>query len=278
MKVMTALRNDPSGSRPPSLDRRRRGLQHHLEVGEIDPAEGEPDRRHDDVLDERRDHGAERRADDHADREGQGVGLEQEPLELGQHRCPPSSARSAATSLIASRGRCYPCAPSQPPRGGGTAWTRRFATRSPRLLVRRTHARHRQRDARRRAAQRHARQVALSMLNRHGLIAGATGTGKTKTLQLLAGQLSKAGVPVFAADIKGDLSGIALPGDAANPKVQERATSLGWDVRGPRPPRRVPVADGQARARRSARPSIPSVRCCSARCSISTRPRRASSR
>src|SRR5688572_17790515 len=71
-------------------------------------------------------------------------------------------------------------------------------------------------------------RVALSMLNRHGLIAGATGTGKTKTLQLLAGQLSKAGVPVFAADIKGDLSGIALPGDAANPKVQERASSLAW--------------------------------------------------
>ena len=49
-------------------------------------------------------------------------------------------------------------------------------------------------------------QVALSMLNRHGLIAGATGTGKTKTLQLLAGQLSEAGVPVFVADIKGDLT------------------------------------------------------------------------
>ncbi len=71
--------------------------------------------------------------------------------------------------------------------------------------------------------------VALSILNRHGLVAGATGTGKTKTLQLMAGQLSKAGVPVFAADIKGDLSGIALPGDAANPKVQERATSLAWE-------------------------------------------------
>ena len=71
-------------------------------------------------------------------------------------------------------------------------------------------------------------QVALSMMNRHGLIAGATGTGKTKTLQLLAGQLSKAGVPVFISDIKGDVSGIAAPGDDANPKVQERVASLGW--------------------------------------------------
>jgi len=71
-------------------------------------------------------------------------------------------------------------------------------------------------------------QVALSMLNRHGLIAGATGTGKTKTLQLMAGQLSKAGVPVFVADIKGDLTGLAAPGDGANPKVVERVNSLGW--------------------------------------------------
>jgi uncharacterized protein len=72
-------------------------------------------------------------------------------------------------------------------------------------------------------------QVALSILNRHGLIAGATGTGKTKTLQLLAGQLSKAGVPVFVADIKGDLTGLAAPGDATNAKLQERVTSLAWD-------------------------------------------------
>src|SRR6187397_462932 len=70
-------------------------------------------------------------------------------------------------------------------------------------------------------------QVALSMLNRHGLIAGATGTGKTKTLQLMAGQLSRAGVPSFVADIKGDLTGLAAPGDASNPKVQERMASLG---------------------------------------------------
>src|SRR3954462_14295995 len=62
-------------------------------------------------------------------------------------------------------------------------------------------------------------QVALSMLNRHGLIAGATGTGKTKSLQLLAGQLSDAGVPVLVADVKGDVTGIATPGDGANPKV-----------------------------------------------------------
>ncbi len=71
-------------------------------------------------------------------------------------------------------------------------------------------------------------QVALSMLNRHGLIAGATGTGKTKTLQLMAGQLSKAGVPVFVADIKGDLTGLAAPGDPTNAKLVERVTSLDW--------------------------------------------------
>ncbi|MGI8928599.1 MAG: helicase HerA-like domain-containing protein [Candidatus Limnocylindrales bacterium] len=70
-------------------------------------------------------------------------------------------------------------------------------------------------------------QVALSILNRHGLIAGATGTGKTKTLQLMAGQLSRAGVPSFVADVKGDLTGLAKPGDASNPKIQERMTSLG---------------------------------------------------
>ena len=67
-------------------------------------------------------------------------------------------------------------------------------------------------------------RIPLAMLNRHGLVAGATGTGKTKTLQLLAEQLSAAGVPVFAADIKGDLSGLSVPGQE-NPKVAERAAS-----------------------------------------------------
>jgi uncharacterized protein len=71
-------------------------------------------------------------------------------------------------------------------------------------------------------------QVALSMLNRHGLIAGATGTGKTKTLQLMAGQLSRAGAPVFVSDIKGDLTGMAAPGATGHPKLVERTESMAW--------------------------------------------------
>ncbi len=76
-------------------------------------------------------------------------------------------------------------------------------------------------------------RIPLAMLNRHGLVAGATGTGKTKTLQLLAEQLSAAGVPVFAADIKGDLSGLATPG-AASDKISARASSVGqtWAATG----------------------------------------------
>ncbi|MEA2496037.1 MAG: double-strand break repair helicase HerA and related ATPase [Thermoleophilaceae bacterium] len=66
-------------------------------------------------------------------------------------------------------------------------------------------------------------RVPLSMVNRHGLIAGATGTGKTKTLQGLAEQLSVAGVPVFAADVKGDVSGLAVPGDADGPAAKRNA-------------------------------------------------------
>src|ERR1051326_5335070 len=64
------------------------------------------------------------------------------------------------------------------------------------------------------------------MANRHGLIAGATGTGKTVTLQTLAEQFSLEGVPVFMADVKGDLAGLAAAG-AMNDKVQKRLGLLG---------------------------------------------------
>ncbi len=83
-----------------------------------------------------------------------------------------------------------------------------------------------------------------AMANRHGLITGATGTGKTVTLQLLAESFSRLGVPVFSADVKGDLSGIANPGKA-HPKVSERLEHMGvtdhpfegcptlfWDIEG----------------------------------------------
>ncbi|MDQ2783253.1 MAG: DUF853 domain-containing protein [Actinomycetota bacterium] len=69
-------------------------------------------------------------------------------------------------------------------------------------------------------------RIPLSVINRHGLVAGATGTGKTKTLQLMAEQLAAQGVPVFLADIKGDLSGMAVAGEP-NPKITERVESLG---------------------------------------------------
>ncbi len=79
-------------------------------------------------------------------------------------------------------------------------------------------------------------RIPLAMMNRHGLIAGATGTGKTKSLQLIAEQLSAAGVPVFLADLKGDLSGIGVPGEA-NEKVSARAKDTGYEWR----PNAVPV-------------------------------------
>jgi DNA helicase HerA-like ATPase len=70
-------------------------------------------------------------------------------------------------------------------------------------------------------------RIPLAMMNRHGLVAGATGTGKTKTLQLLTEQLSAAGVPVFVADIKGDLSGLAMPG-LPGERIAQRARDIGW--------------------------------------------------
>ena len=71
-------------------------------------------------------------------------------------------------------------------------------------------------------------RIPLAMMNRHGLVAGATGTGKTKTLQLLTEQLSAQGVPVFVADIKGDLSGLAMPGEASD-RVTARASDVKYD-------------------------------------------------
>jgi DNA helicase HerA-like ATPase len=69
-------------------------------------------------------------------------------------------------------------------------------------------------------------KLPLRMMNRHGLIAGATGSGKTKTLQIIAEQLSALSVPVLMMDIKGDLSGVAVPGQS-NPKIEERHQKIG---------------------------------------------------
>ncbi len=68
-------------------------------------------------------------------------------------------------------------------------------------------------------------KVPLKMMNRHGLIAGATGTGKTKTLQVISEQLSESGVPVLVMDVKGDLSGIAMPGEE-KPFITERHAKI----------------------------------------------------
>ena len=68
----------------------------------------------------------------------------------------------------------------------------------------------------------HDQFLSLALANRHGLATGATGTGKTVSLQVLAEGFSRAGVPVFAADIKGDLSGIAVRGDAKPELVKAR--------------------------------------------------------
>lgn len=70
-------------------------------------------------------------------------------------------------------------------------------------------------------------KIPLNTMNRHGLIAGATGTGKTKTLQIIAEELSKKGVPSLIMDIKGDLSGIAAA-SAGHPKIDERHNKIGF--------------------------------------------------
>ncbi len=72
--------------------------------------------------------------------------------------------------------------------------------------------------------------LTLKMMNRHGLVTGATGSGKTRTLQLLAEQLSAEGIPVFMPDMKGDLSGMAKAG-TANDRLEERAAALGIEFK-----------------------------------------------
>src|SRR3954454_23455307 len=100
----------------------------------------------------------------------------------------------------------------------------------------------------------HPCHLLLSRANRHGLIAGATGTGKTVTLQSLAEGFSRAGVPVFAADIKGDLSGIAAPGKP-NPKLEARDGSWAWRTTPMRPRRSSSGTSSASRATRCGRRS-----------------------
>src|SRR5690349_23039819 len=69
-------------------------------------------------------------------------------------------------------------------------------------------------------------RIPLATVNRHGLVAGATGTGKTKSLQVMAEQLSAAGVPVLMADVKGDLSGLSRPGENSD-RTAQRAADTG---------------------------------------------------
>ena len=114
-----------------------------------------------------------------------------------------------------------------------------------------------------------------ALANRHGLITGATGTGKTVTLQVIAERLSAIGVPVFMADVKGDLAGLSQPGKSS-PKF-ERAAEAGRRRRARL--RRLP--DGVLGRLRRAGPPGPrdglrhGARCCSDGSSTSTRRRRA---
>ncbi len=116
-------------------------------------------------------------------------------------------------------------------------------------------------------------RLPLATMNRHGLIAGATGTGKTKTLQLIAEQLSAQGVPVFVADVKGDVSGLAEPGEAGGP-AEARMKDLGLPFAPDRLPGRVPLARRHRPRRAGARDGLRlRAAAAGARCSAPTRRR-----
>ena len=115
-------------------------------------------------------------------------------------------------------------------------------------------------------------RVPLAMMNRHGLVAGATGTGKTKTLQVLAEQLSDAGVPVFISDIKGDISGLAAPA-VLNEKLTARAQAIGMDGYAPKAfPVEFLTLDRDGKGVRLRASVSSSDRSCWRRCWTSTRP------
>ena len=121
-------------------------------------------------------------------------------------------------------------------------------------------------------------QVPLRMMNRHGLIAGATGTGKTITLQTLAEQLSAAGVSVFAADVKGDVSGVAAAGASRAARRRSGCRSSGSPSSRRASPSSTCRWAGSAPAFPCGRRCPTSARSCSPRSSRRTRPRsRASS-
>ena len=103
--------------------------------------------------------------------------------------------------------------------------------------------------------------LSLAFSNRHGLVTGATGTGKTVTLQVLAEGLSRAGVPVFAADIKGDLSGISAVGEAKEALVKRAPRGSASTMS----PTNSPPCSGMCSAPRAIRCAPPSRkwgRCC----------------
>ena len=116
--------------------------------------------------------------------------------------------------------------------------------------------------------------LTLALANRHGLVTGATGTGKTVSLQVMAEGFARAGVPVFAADIKGDLSGISEVGEAKD-FIVKRAADIGSDLPGRTSSRRCSGTSSASRAIRCAPPSPKWARYCCRACSISTTCRKA---